>query len=130
MNCFLTPITNYFYPVEEKIKTKYVYVNQMWMYQGAVLIYGKKNTKSDAHIFSYKMYELDYEKMNKLVKKHIHGGGYGLLFDHVEISEIENLLNEYLDLKNVKVMWVAKDVHQDNGYPYWCFGYNCKENKK
>lgn len=92
-------------------------------YEGPSVIYGSKNTKYDHVIYSDRMYRLNHEKMDKLVKKHLNKGQMEL-FDGVNISDVENLLNEYLNYKDVKVVMIEKDINVSNGFPYWVVCYN------
>lgn len=82
----------------------------------------KKAVKATDTIYTDRLIEWDYEKYNKLCKKHF--GNDGHFWDKRESRKIESFLRDWVDDEKLELVMVSKSKNRLNGQPLWRFDYN------
>jgi len=88
------------------------------------IVFEKETTKTVSITYSDRLYQWDFEKYNKLCKKHF--GDIAQMWDNRTPEATETFLSEYLDEK-ITLTKIIKTIRPDNGYPVWTFEYVLEE---
>lgn len=89
---------------------------------GPWAIYEDEEVEVNSCVYSDRLFQWNYDKMEELRKKHL-DRGQGNLLDGVEIKNVENLLNEYYELEKVRIGKISKGINHGNGYNYFFIEY-------
>lgn len=99
-------------------RTKY---SHPYNYDGFVLWRGGENEEANGTIYSDRLLQWNWNKHNKLCKKH--WGNEGQWWDQREPEKVEAFLRDWTEYQDLKLIFVMQYCNQSNGYPYWRFDY-------
>ena len=105
-------------PIERRID-EYPY-----SYDGFVIYRKGENSKADTTIYSDRLLQQDYNKTRTLMQKHF--GNSGDYYDSRNPEQIEAFLQDWLNNKNIKIIFIMQYCNVSTGYPYWRFEIKTK----
>lgn len=92
-----------------------------YTYDGFVLHRFGENEEANGTIYSDRLLQWDYEKHNKLCKKHF--GDEGQYWDKRDPKLIEEFLRDWTGKPNLRIIFIMEYCNQATGYPCWRFDY-------
>lgn len=91
-------------------------------YDSFVMWRGLPNKGADGSIYSDRLYQWDWEKDNKLCKKHF--GDEAQYWDNRDPEAIEAFLRDWCEDEKLKLHYIMQCCNQSTGYPCWCFVFH------
>lgn len=78
--------------------------------------------QANGGVYSDRLRQYDYDKHEKLLKKHF--GNQGQIWSSRDPKLIEAFLRDFNDDQSITLLYVLQGCNQSNGFPYWYFGYS------
>jgi hypothetical protein len=92
-----------------------------YSYDGFVTWRGGENKEANATIYIDRLMRSDYEKYNRLCKKHF-GNKFQMWFSR-EPEKIESFLRDWFGDEKLRLILVMEYCNVSSGFPLWRFDY-------
>jgi hypothetical protein len=80
---------------------------------------------ADGRVYSDRLFQWNHTKHDELCQKHF--GNIHQYWDKRSPADIQAFLRDYLDLPNLKLLYIEEQCNQATGFPLWRFDYKRNE---
>ena len=94
-----------------------------YRYSYDAYVVSKKADEYQYAVYSDRLLQWDWDKHNRLCKKHF--GNEGQYWDNRSEEKIEAFLRDYYENPELQLVGIMTGCNVSNGYPYWIFMFDC-----